>query len=71
MGDAPFAVIELRQDTFARDDHFQRAAEGTLFGENQVGVIGVDEAGIVDFQAVGFDEVVRFLQCRQYDADVV
>ena len=71
MGDASFAVIELRQDTFARDDHFQRAAERALFGENQVGVIGVDEAGIVDFQAVGFDEVVRFLQCRQYDADVV
>ena len=71
MSDAAFAVIELRQDAFARDDHFQGAAERAFFGENQVGVIGVDEAGIVDFQAVGFDEVVRFLQCRQYDADMV
>lgn len=60
VSDAAAATVELGKDTGVRDNHFNRACIVTEFGEDEVGLVGVDITGIVDFKAIILHELVGF-----------
>ena len=62
VGNAALAVIEVLQDAFARNDEFNGRAVFIFLGKDEVGMVGVDEAGIVDFKAVGFYEIMSLFK---------
>lgn len=60
MGNAAAATIELGKHTGVRDNHFNRAGKFTKFSENEISLVSIDIAGIVDFKSIILHEFMGF-----------